>query len=137
MKVMRPRHRLLAYVLSVALITIPPYAYASDNSTTGNQGKLEDGRLLATKQCSGCHAIGKHGASSRSDAPVFRHILSRYRSDVLQEELVEGIKVGHPDMPQFQLNPAAVDALIVYLRSIQTPEHRQPSSGSPLKERLK
>jgi hypothetical protein len=39
---------------------------------------------------------------------------------------VEGIKLGHRNMPRFTFNPAAVDALIVYLRSIQTPKHPSP-----------
>jgi hypothetical protein len=67
--------------------------------------------------------VERTGRSPRYDAPEFRHILSRYHSDTLRVELVAGIKVGHRNMPRFTFNPAAVDALIVYLRSIQIPEH--------------
>jgi len=40
---------------------------------------------------------------------------------VLQQELTEGIQVAHP-MPDFQMNPVGVDALIAYLQSIQKSE---------------
>lgn len=87
---------------------------------------LEDGHALAVKQCSGCHAVETTGKSSRYGAPEFRHILSRYHAETLRVELVEGIKVGHRNMPRFAFNPAGVDALIAYLQSIQTPEHGAP-----------
>lgn len=82
---------------------------------------------MATRDCSGCHAVSTSGTSPRPDAPVFRRVLRRYHADVLEDELVEGIKLGHPDMPQFKLNPKSVEALIAYLRSIQQPDpHAQP-----------
>jgi mono/diheme cytochrome c family protein len=87
-------------------------------STAYDSASISDGALVAARECSVCHAIGKEGASPRPDAPVFRHILSRYHSETLEAELAQGIKVSHP-MPEFQLNPKAVDDLIVYLKSIQ------------------
>lgn len=58
-------------------------------------------------------------------APVFRTVLSRYRAEVLREELISGIRVAHP-MPDFQFNPQGVDALIAYMQSIQQPAPAQP-----------
>jgi cytochrome c len=84
-----------------------------------DQATITDGKLVAQRECSSCHAIGVEGASPRSDAPPFRIILSRYHGDTLETELVQGIKLGHPDMPVFQLNPKAVDDLVGYLKSIQ------------------
>jgi mono/diheme cytochrome c family protein len=78
----------------------------------------EDGRAIAEAQCATCHAVGRDGASPNAAAPVFRTLLSRYRADVLEEELINGIRVSHP-MPEFQFNPQGVDELIVYLESIQ------------------
>jgi mono/diheme cytochrome c family protein len=84
------------------------------------QGPLTaDGRDIAMSECSSCHAVLETGASPNPDAPPFRTVLSRYNADVLEEELIAGIRVTHP-MPEFQLNPQGVDALIAYLRSIQT-----------------
>jgi mono/diheme cytochrome c family protein len=76
------------------------------------------GRDIAEAQCAGCHAVGEYGASPNPDAPVFRTLFQRYRADVLEQELIEGIRVSHP-MPEFQFNPQGTDALIQYLRSIQ------------------
>jgi len=82
---------------------------------------LEDGHVIAEEECGACHATGTSGDSPRADAPRFRTILSRYRADTLTEELISGIKLGHPDMPLFELNPQGVDSLVAYLQSIQEP----------------
>lgn len=89
---------------------------------------VEDGRAIAEAQCARCHAVGAFGESPRPDAPPLRTILSGYRADVLEDELDNGIKLGHPDMPRFQLNPQGVSALVAYLKSIQTPPPEKPPS---------
>lgn len=87
----------------------------------------EDGRDIAEAQCAGCHAVGPYGDSPMAAAPTFRTLLSQYHADVLEEELINGIRVAHP-MPQFQFNPQGVDALIAYLRSIQTEPAAAPQN---------
>lgn len=82
------------------------------------------GRDIAEAQCAACHSVGEYGASPNPNAPVFRTILQRYRADVLEEELIEGVRVSHP-MPDFQFNPQGTDALIQYLRSIQETQPAQ------------
>lgn len=81
---------------------------------------VNDGREIAEAQCAGCHAVGSYGESSNAEAPPFRTVLSTYRPDVLEEELIAGIRVAHP-MPEFHFNPQSTDALVAYLRSIQQP----------------
>lgn len=94
---------------------------ACTTSDEPSQGAVAaDGRDIAEAQCAACHSVGTYGESPRAEAPPFRTILSRYRSDVLEEELINGIRVTHP-MPEFQFNPQGADALIAYLRSIQEP----------------
>jgi mono/diheme cytochrome c family protein len=88
--------------------------------TAPTETLASDGRAIAEAQCAGCHAIGEYGASPVPEAPAFRTILTRYRADVLEEEMVQGIQVNHR-MPDFQFNPQGADALIAYLRSIQQP----------------
>ena len=80
---------------------------------------VEDGRAIAERNCSSCHAIGPDGPSPHPMAPPFRSVLSRYRADVLETELIEGMRVAHAPMPQFKFKPEATDALIAYLRSVQ------------------
>lgn len=77
-----------------------------------------DGRDIAEAQCAACHSVGEYGESAMPNAPAFRSVLSRYRADVLEEELIQGIQVNH-QMPDFQFNPQGADALIAYLQSIQ------------------
>jgi mono/diheme cytochrome c family protein len=83
-----------------------------------NAALVEDGRAIAEAQCAGCHAVGEYGDSPNPAAPPFRTVLTRYRAEVLEEELINGIQVAHP-MPNFQFNPQGADALMAYLRSIQ------------------
>ena len=96
----------------------PTHDPAALSIATELDALAESGRDIAEAQCAGCHAVGEYGASPNPNAPVFRTLLQRYRADVLEEELIEGVRVSHP-MPEFQFNPQGTDALIAYLRSIQ------------------
>ena len=80
------------------------------------------GQAIAEANCASCHAIGRTGESAAPEAPPFRTLSHNYRVDALEEALAEGISVGHPAMPNFQFAPEDVDALIVYLQSIQGEE---------------
>jgi len=110
----------LLLALAASLVAIPASAQ------TSMETQIENGHAVAVKECSGCHAVEAAGKSPRYGAPEFRHILARYHSNTLRVELVEGIKIGHRNMPRFSFDPAAVDDLIVYLQSIQVPEHPAP-----------
>lgn len=111
--------RILLAVAAFVLLS----ACAARSDEPSQAQMAQDGRDIAEAQCAACHAIGDYGASPVAEAPVFRTLLSRYRSDVLEEELIQGIRVAHP-MPEFQFNPQGADALIAYLRSIQQPAPR-------------
>jgi hypothetical protein len=43
---------------------------------------------------------------------------ARGKVDELQEALAEGIVVGHPDMPEFELAPKQIAAFLSYLKSL-------------------
>lgn len=76
------------------------------------------GRDIAVRECSSCHAIDQEMSSPRKDAPPMRTLLSRYDPEMLAEDLIDGIRVGHDDMPHFDFNVTAADSLIAYLKSI-------------------
>lgn len=80
---------------------------------------IEDGRDVAEGNCASCHATGTTGQSPYPKAPLFRTILRRYNPDTLERELVEGMRVTHEPMPQFQFRPDGAAALVAYLKSIQ------------------
>lgn len=112
---MRP---LAAALVILTLLALGACASNAASSVPDQDALIADGRDIAVAECSSCHAVGLDGASPRADAPPFRTVLSNYRADVLEEELIAGIQVTHP-MPEFQLNPQGTDALIAYIRSIQ------------------
>ncbi|MGC1570591.1 MAG: cytochrome c [Pseudolabrys sp.] len=80
---------------------------------------LKHGEELLVKNCASCHAVGRNGESSNKLAPPFRTLGQRYPIESLEESLGEGIMSGHPDMPEFKFDARDVDAIIVYLKSIQ------------------
>ena len=74
---------------------------------------------MADRLCAACHAIGAVGASPEAQAPAFRRLGERYPPGFLAEAFAEGIVVGHPAMPQFELQPDEIDDLIAYLEWVQ------------------
>jgi mono/diheme cytochrome c family protein len=79
------------------------------------------GRSLAERMCSECHAIGKSGQSPHGNAPPFHALDRRLNLDTFMERLREGLMVGHPDMPAFRFTREDARSFVLYLRSIQAP----------------
>jgi cytochrome c len=84
---------------------------------------IDMGRAIAQEKCQTCHASGTQGASPNAQAPPLRNLGQKYPIDSLSEAFAEGVLVGHSGMPEFELEPAQVDALITYIESIQGPVH--------------
>lgn len=84
-------------------------------------GSAAAGQLFVTDHCSTCHAVGRSGDSPVAEAPAFRDLSARYPLENLAEALGEGIFVGHPLMPAFELTPGEVDSVIAWLRAVQEP----------------
>ncbi len=82
---------------------------------------IEFGREIAQVNCASCHAISTDDASQHPEAPPLRELSARYPLDALAEAFVQGIYVGHPDMPEFEATVELVDALLAYLDTIQNP----------------
>jgi mono/diheme cytochrome c family protein len=78
------------------------------------------GRAFAEQNCGRCHAVGPSGQSPLAKAPPFRTLHERYPVENLTEALAEGLKTGHPEMPQFdELDTEQIDDLIAYLKSLE------------------
>ncbi len=105
-------------LILIAAMVLGLGACAAQEAQVSQTALAADGREIAEAQCAACHAVGRYGESPAPEAPPLRHVLARYDSAVLEEELIQGIQVAHP-MPDFQFNPQSVDALIAYLQSIQ------------------
>ena len=87
--------------------------------------QIAEGRGVASAVCANCHGLDQEDAL-RTDTPPLRNVLNNYDADTLHENFEAGLKVGHPDMPQFHFGPLGADVLLTYLKSIQEPE---PAEG--------
>ena len=95
------------------------FALAPTAAVAGESDRVEAGRDIADRLCARCHAIGAEGESPHEEAPPFRTFADKWPVAHLGEALAEGISVGHPDMPEFVLEPDEIDAFIAYLESLE------------------
>jgi mono/diheme cytochrome c family protein len=106
-----------------ALLTVSSLAalvVAADTRAQDPDKEVDRGRTFAEQNCSRCHAIGRSGESPLAKAPPFRELHERYPVENLSEALAEGIRTGHPAMPQFEtLDIEQIDQLIAYLKSLE------------------
>ncbi|WP_028054482.1 c-type cytochrome [Sinorhizobium medicae] len=77
------------------------------------------GMVFARTACARCHSIDRVGASPLSMAPPFRYLHKLYPVETLEEALAEGIRTGHPSMPEFTLEPDQIGDLIAFLKSLE------------------
>lgn len=123
--------RLILSLVPLALAACAQTAPAVSDEPEGLTGMLVSeeiatGETIAADQCARCHGLGQEEAR-RSDAPALRHVLADYEAEALRESFREGIKVGHPDMPDFTFGPMGADFLLAYLESIQETEAVPPA----------
>jgi mono/diheme cytochrome c family protein len=102
-----------------------PAAAVQDPKPQLDPGQIAEGRGIAVRQCSACHALDTGTTSPRPGAPPLKSVLWRYDEDALATHLIEGVRVGHADMPLFDFNVIGADALIAYLRSIRAPREER------------
>ncbi len=77
------------------------------------------GRTLARVNCSRCHATDKVNPSPLKIAPPFRELHLRYPIEDLHESLVEGIRTGHDNMPEFRFDVGQAADILAYLKSLE------------------
>src|SRR4051812_18676915 len=99
---------------AAAVIAVPTAASAQVLSPPEQRGQT-----FVRANCSRCHAIDKVSPSPLSAAPPFRELHHRYQVDVLAEAFAEGIRTGHPSMPEFRLDPGQIGDVIAYLKSLE------------------
>jgi cytochrome c len=88
-------------------------------AVTAQDGRVQRGRTFVQTHCGQCHSIDRIGASPLAIAPPFRELHKRYPIEDLAESLAEGIVTGHPTMPEFRLDPAQIDDVIAYLKTLE------------------
>jgi mono/diheme cytochrome c family protein len=96
-----------------------PASTAAAAADSADAADAAEGQRLAEVYCASCHAIGAEGESRHPIAPPFRTLSRDYPVNALEEAFAEGVLVGHPDMPEFRLEPQQIDDLLGYIESIQ------------------
>jgi mono/diheme cytochrome c family protein len=89
------------------------------------------GQALVADHCGRCHAVGAVGDSPNPQAPPFRRLHERFPVENLAEALVEGLRVGHTQMPQFQFSEQDAGDIIAYLKSIQSDAQAPVGQAAP------
>ena len=69
---------------------------------------------MRTRPCDRCYGDAPH-----EDAPPVQTFAQKWPLENLEEALAEGIVVGHPAMPVFELSTDEIDVLIGYLGTLQ------------------
>lgn len=103
------------YLLALAICNL---IFAA-NAYAQMDPRQQRGLTLARANCARCHSIDKVTASPLNLAPPFRELHNRYPVESLEEALGEGIVTGHPNMPEFRLDPGQVGDLISYLKWLE------------------
>jgi cytochrome c len=99
-----------------AVIAFSAFAFAAPCYSEPN---AQAGKAFATANCSHCHSIDKFTPSPLAIAPPFRTLHKRYPVESLEEALAEGIVTGHPNMPEFKLDPGQIGDFISFLKSLE------------------
>ena len=97
--------------LALTLLSLSPAAAASPDE--------QRGKTFALNNCARCHSVDKVTPSPLKIAPPFRTLHNRYPIETIAEALAEGIKTGHPTMPEFQLDPDQIHDLLAYLKTLE------------------
>lgn len=100
--------------LAVALCLMVPGVVVAQTSPSEQRGLT-----LLHANCSQCHAVDKVSPSRLKIAPPFRDLHLRYSIEDLQRSLVEGIRTGHPNMPEFRFDVGQAADVIAYLKSLE------------------
>ena len=103
----------------IAALAVLPAVLVPPAVAQGEDPAIAYGKALVEANCAVCHGIAAADESHHPDAPPFRELWERYPIDALEESFVEGIVVGHPDMPQFTATPEQIGAILDYIASLE------------------
>ena len=90
-----------------------------DSASAQTSPSVQRGTTFAQANCASCHSIDKMSPSSLPFAPPFRNLHLRYPVENLAESLGEGIVTGHPNMPEFRLDPGQIGDFIDFLKTLE------------------
>ena len=112
---------LVAALLAVSLM--PAFAQSAGSGATLSQRELLGMRLF-NQSCRVCHT------KPQMTSPLYGPELSQSSGGGQESALREAISNGTPRMPAFKyhFDPAQIEAIVAYLKTIPTPAAPAPSS---------
>jgi len=118
-KTFNPLHLLGLTLLFTACQPLPPAEPAPATVSP-------DAPAFVQASCGGCHAVGRTGMSSNSNAPPFPAIVNQ--EGLTEETLTFWLRGAHnyPREMDFYLGEREVDALVAYMLTLRDPNYRRP-----------
>lgn len=118
---LKPPHLLCLFLAVAALRTLP-----SDAAPRPARSAVARGHAFAEATCGSCHAIGRSGHSSNSNAPPFMAIVNH--EGLTRATLSTWLRGAHnfPREMDFYLNDARVRVLVAYMMTLRDPHYRRP-----------
>lgn len=92
---------------------------AYSRQALGPEADISAGRTIAVVRCSRCHGLDGISRTPHPSAPALAELMDRYTPHMLAADLVDGIRIGHDDMPEFSLPKADAESLVAYLESLR------------------
>ena len=126
----RMRQALLTISLAslAGCVSVTEHVEASEVERSGrpgatidiNQDEVDVGKMVAQRECASCHAIDLYSSSRKASAPPLREVLAINDAEFLAYRFIEAMRVGHDEMPLFDFDVRSADALIAYIKSINS-----------------
>lgn len=112
--------------LVIAVLALVPMLGACANTqqpvaphSAPSVADISAGRTVAIMRCSRCHGVDGLSRTPNPSAPAISDLLTRYTPNMLADDLIDGIRIGHGDMPEFSLPESEASALVAYLDSLR------------------
>jgi mono/diheme cytochrome c family protein len=79
---------------------------------------VAEGRRIAQSKCASCHSIDQSSVSPNAGAPAFRDFVFLNEPDWVAYRLIDGMRLGHDNMPLFDFDVGSADALMAYISTL-------------------
>ncbi|MGI9412476.1 MAG: c-type cytochrome [Hyphomicrobiales bacterium] len=112
------RHRVAAVVLTLGAIAVAVVAALWLWAGSVENASTERGRELAELLCAKCHAIGPDGESTNPKSPPFRTLEAKLTLEGIEDQVAEGLSLGHEPMPTWQFSSQQIEDLVTYIVSV-------------------
>ena len=112
------RQRRRAIVMFICILATAAFTGPRASNAQGDQASAQRGRQLAERLCTECHTLLPRGGSPNAAAPPFRTLMEKLTLEGIEDELSEGILLGHKPMPQWQFSFQEVYDLSSFIASV-------------------